>query len=98
MKKVRIIGLVFGGLILLVGLIFFAIGFLRPRVAGIYIESNPASTVIIDGLQVGRTPYEDARKPGEVVIKLVPESFQMPLAPYEAKVNLLPGVKTVIKR
>ncbi|KKQ85566.1 MAG: PEGA domain protein [Candidatus Woesebacteria bacterium GW2011_GWB1_38_8] len=98
MKKIKILGLVLGGLILIIGLIFFAIGFLRPKVAGVYIETNPPSTVFIDGFQVGRTPYDETIKPKEVIIKLIPESFQIPLAPYEAKVNLLAGVKTVIKR
>ena len=78
--------------------IFFLVGYFKPKGAGILIETNPSSTVFIDGIQVGVTPYEDIHKPGEVVLKLVPDSFDKPLAPYEAKVNLVSGVQTVVRR
>jgi len=60
--------------------------------------TDPPANVFIDGEEVGRTPYEINRSPGEVVIKLIPDSFQAPLTPYETKVNLIAGVQTVIKR
>lgn len=62
------------------------------------IETVPAALVYIDGVQVGRTPYEATRPPSEVVIKLIPESLDKPLVPYETKVILGAGIKTVIKR
>ena len=80
------------------GLAFFLVGQLRPKVAGIYIDSQPASAVYVDGQQVGRTPYREKIDPGEVVIKLVPDSFEVPLSTYETKVNFTAGVETVIKR
>ena len=71
--------------------------FLRPKGAGLLIESDPVSLVFINGEQVGRTPYEATQTPGEITVKLVPEANE-PLAPYETKVSLEPGIKTVVRR
>lgn len=98
MGKLKTATLVILGLVLLVVLIFLLVTYLKPKVAGIYIESNPVATVFIDGLEVGRTPFEKTYKQSEVIIKLVPDSFEIPLAPYETKVSLVTGVQTVIKR
>lgn len=97
-KKARLVGIIILGLVLLVGLIYFIIGYYKPKVAGVFIMTDPPANVFIDGEEVGRTPYEINRSPGEVVIKLIPDSFQAPLTPYETKVNLIAGVQTVIKR
>ncbi len=76
----------------------FAIGQFRKKGAGVSVDTKPASTVFIDGEQVGRTPYEGVKTPGEVTIKLLPDSFEKPLSPYETKVTLTAEVQTVIKR
>lgn len=98
MKKLRIgiILIVLG--IIIVGAALFLLGFLKPGSAGLLVESVPAATVFIDGEQVGRTPYEVTRKPGEIVIKLIPQSLDEALVPFETKVTLTSGIKTVIKR
>ncbi|MFV1916909.1 MAG: PEGA domain-containing protein [Patescibacteria group bacterium] len=98
MKKVKTAVLILLGAILVIGLIFFLVGILKPRGAGILVESIPSSMVFIDGVQVGKTPYQETRKAAEVVIKLVPDSFDAPLAPYETKVTLVPGVETYVSR
>jgi len=98
-RKVRIFGLIFIGGGFIVALAFFLIGILKPKTAGVFIDTNPASAVFINGLQVGRTPYRDNKqKTGEVVIKLIPESFEIPLVPFETKLNLVNGIETVIRR
>ena len=97
-RKVRLFALVFLLIILIIGFSFFLIGYLKPKVAGIYIETNPPSSVFIEAVQVGRTPYRETRNPGEITLKLVPESFEKPLAFYETKVNLITGIETVVKR
>jgi hypothetical protein len=98
MKKLRIgiILIVLG--IIIVGVALFLLGFFKPGSAGLLVESVPAATVFIDGEQVGRTPYEATRKPGEIVIKLIPQSLDEVLVPFETKVTLTSGIKTVIKR
>lgn len=98
MRKLGLAGLVGILLILVVGLVFFIVGYFRPKVAGIYIDTNPASAVYLNGEQVGKTPYDKTVAPGEIVIRLIPESFQAPLVPYETKITLVAGIKTVIRR
>lgn len=96
MRNPRVIILVVIGVSLVIGLTFFLIGAGRPKGAGILIETNPVSSAFIDGELSGRTPYEEVRKAGEVTVKLIPESFERPLAPHETKVTLVGGVQTVI--
>ena len=99
MKKIKIASYVVLGLVLIIALVLVLFNILKPKVAGIHIESEPLATVYIDGVEDGRTPYDKKDKtPGEYVIKLVPDSFNTPLAPYETKVNLVAGVQTVIRR
>jgi len=77
---------------------FFLIGYLQPKSAGLLIQTNPSATVFIDGVEVGKTPYEATRAPGEVVIKLVPISADKLLAPYETRVTLSSKIQTIINR
>ena len=98
MRKFRIIGLVLLGLVAVSLAVLFVVGYFRPKIAGIYIETTPSATVYINGQQVGRTPYKDTMDPGEITIKLIPDSFENPLAPYENRISLVTGVETVVKR
>jgi len=82
----------------IIGLVYFVIAYTKPKAAGIYITSNPPATVYINGQQVGKTPYDATRKPGEIVIKLIPISTGKPLASFETKVILNPDIQTVIRR
>lgn len=98
MRKYRIIIL---AVVILAALgfgIYFLIKVLKPVSAGVVIETVPAASVFIDGQQVGRTPYREVYKPGEIVVKLIPESADTPLAPYETKVSLASRIETVIRR
>jgi len=97
-RKVRIAFLTFLILGALAGLTLFAIGYLKPKATGIYVETTPPASVYINGVQVGRTPYKETRKPGDVVLKLIPDSFEIPLTPYETRINLVSGVETVVRR
>lgn len=85
-------------MLFVIGLSFFLVGYFKPRKAGILIETTPTALVYIDGVQVGRTPYESTKTPSEIVVKLIPESLDKPLVPYETKVNLGAGIKTVIRK
>ena len=97
-RKLRRIGLILLGMILSGGLLFIVINLFKPKVAGLFVETTPSATVLINGVQMGRTPYRTKTDPGEVVILLIPESFSVALAPYETKVTLIPGVETVLRR
>jgi hypothetical protein len=97
-SKLRLSILIILGLLLLIGVVFFVVGSLEPKVSGIYINTNPPSTVWLDGRQVGQSPYRDNTiKPGETIVKLIPGSFDVPLMPYETKISLVPGVETVVR-
>jgi hypothetical protein len=98
MKKLRTLSIILVVVGLILGIVFFVVGSFKPKSAGIVIESIPAASVFIDGEQVGRTPYDGTRKPGEITIKLIPESFEAPLAPFETKVTLVAGIETIVKR
>ena len=96
-KLVKIAGALLT-LFLVIAAVLFFIGYFQKKGAGILVETTPASTVYINDEQVGRTPYEAVREAREVVVKLIPDSFEKPLAPYEIKVTLASNVQTVIKR
>lgn len=98
MKKFWLIFGILAVLLIAVLIVFFFVGFFRPKAAGISVTTTPAAAVFIDGTEVGRTPYDGTRDPGEVTLKLVPESESSPLSPFETKVTLSSGIKTVIKR
>jgi hypothetical protein len=85
-------------LILTLGIVFFLVGYFRPKNAGLLIQTTPSATVIIDGVQVGKTPYEVVREPSDLVIKLVPDKTDKQLKNYETKITLSSGIKTIINR
>jgi hypothetical protein len=77
--------------------IFFILGSLKPKFAGIYIETNLPASVWINDKQLGRTPFRKRLPPGDVFIKLIPDSFGEAIAPYETKLTLLAGLETVVR-
>ncbi len=82
----------------IIGGIYLLVIYTQPKAAGIYITSNPPSTVYINGQQVGKTPYDATREPGEIVVKLIPITTGKPLVSFETKVTLSPAIQTVIRR
>lgn len=91
-------------MIILLGFVFlalavlFALGYFKPKKAGIRIVATPPAVVFINGSQVGRTPFESTLEPGEIGLKLVPEDKEKPLADFETRVLLSSGIQTVITR
>lgn len=72
---------------------------LMPSQSGIQIETNPQSTVYINGEEVGTTLYQAERPSGEIILRLVPIATDgTALSPWGTKVNLTAGVRTVVKR
>jgi len=88
--------LTFVVLISLTGL--FLIGYFKPKGAGLEIKTTPAALVFIDGIQVGQTPYNTVRNPGEITLKLVPQSTDVAFLPFETRVTLVSGINTIVKR
>jgi uncharacterized protein YgiM (DUF1202 family) len=71
--------------------------FVPQKKAGISVTATPNAGVFINDNHIGSTPYYNEKmKPGEYVLKIVPESGIG--LPWESKVTLLPGIMTVISR
>lgn len=85
-------------ILLIIGAVALFIRGQVTRVAQFTVESQPQSTVFIDGEQMGVTPFKTQHKAGEIRVKLVPFSQENGLVPYETKVTLVPGVETVLRR
>ena len=81
--------------IAIIGLAFFIIGYYKPKPAGLSVRSAPDSNVYIDNKLIGRTPIDTTMNPGEFTLKIVPNED---LVSYEAKINLVSGIKTIVKR
>lgn len=98
MKTLKIIIISLITLVILVGTVFFVMGFLQPKPGGILVSTNPASSVYVNGTLVGKTPFKGAYKSGEITIKLVPEDNGANLLPFETRLTLAPGIQTVVRR
>lgn len=94
-KWILIIGIIL--IVLAISGFFFKSRFDSAQ-AGILIQTNPQSIVYIDGVQMGTTPYQAYRKAEKLDLRLVPESPDIPLSPYETKLTLVEGIETVVKR
>jgi len=67
--------------------------------AALQIKTQPIANVFIDSKLLGRTPYQaNDLKPGELSVKLIPESDTTPLVSWEGKVKISSGVLTLIDR
>lgn len=98
MKVLRIVLISLVTLIAVATAVFFLIGYFREKPGGIFIDTNPASNVYIDGNLVGKTPYKNSRQAGSIILKLVPSASSQNLVAYETKVTLQPGIQTVVRR
>lgn len=89
MKKKRLF--IFIVAILVIGIIGFLVinGFGKVKLASLEVDSNVNLAVLVDGQSVGTTPYT-----GTFPVKQI----TVTVGSYETRVNLTPGVKTVVKR
>ena len=63
------------------------------------VSTTPQATIFLDGEHLGQTPYYNEKlKPGDYVLKIVPESSGQALNPWEGRVTLSPGILTVVNR
>lgn len=98
MKKIKKVLVVLFALLLLSSAIFLFIKFFRPKAAGLYIDSRPASEVYINNQKVGQTPYRTKRlKAGEISLRLIPQSLDYDFGYYDTKIYLLENTESVVK-
>lgn len=98
MKTVKIVAIVVSAIVLLSAVTLFLIGYFKPKPGGVLVDTNPVSNVFIDGSLVGRTPYTGTDMTGQISLRLEPEDSSLDLLAYETKINLQPGVQTVVRR
>jgi hypothetical protein len=95
-KKVGIFFVLSGFLILSVVFAWFFM--VENKTAALAVDTFPASQIYINGILQGRTPFEKEIGAGEIVLKAIPDAFEKPLIPYEVKIKLASGVKTIVRR
>jgi len=72
---------------------------LSTQKAALQVVTTPTASVFINGKLVGKTPYTDRElNPGEVTLKLIPESTAVSLASWEGRLKLVGGVMSVVSR
>lgn len=71
----------------------------KPKQAGLNISSTPRSTIFLDDKHVGQTPFYDEKlKPGDYIVKLMPETEATKASSWSSKIKLNPETLTVINR
>lgn len=98
MKTLKVVLLTISGVVI-VGIIgLFLVGYLKPKPGGIIVSTTPESNVFINNVMVGKTPFEGTYEADDIVLKLVPTATDKNYLPYEAKLSLVSGTKTVVRR
>lgn len=99
MKISKLIPLIltFAGAGVLVGLVVLRIFNTSKPTAGLKIDTTPPALVFVNNVQVGRTPLDQMFPPGDVSVKIVPESTTTTLSTYQTNVTLTNKVYTVIR-
>lgn len=78
--------------------ILYFLGLFKSQDSGVLIESNLQSTVYINSVEVGTTPFETNMAPDIVSIKIKPLDQSKIYDEYETRIKLVSGVRTIIKR
>ncbi|GAB4218916.1 MAG: hypothetical protein Fur009_2470 [Candidatus Microgenomates bacterium] len=60
------------------------------------INTSPTTSVFINNLVVGKTPFEEKYKTGEYLLKLIPEGGATETASWNGKINVFKNTKTFI--
>jgi hypothetical protein len=95
--KINALILVISLLILIGAGILLYLNF-RPKPAGLLVRTTPTSSVYINGNFAGKSPLVQTMPGGEISLKLVPESSEFNLVPFETKISLIAGIQTVVRR
>lgn len=99
MKALKIVGITIITLAVVASTALFLIGYFKPKQGGIRVETAPQSSVYINGSFSGRTPFQKQLEPGQISLRLEPDSSgSASLLPYETRINIVPGIETVVGR
>ena len=97
-KKIAALIFILSGVAILAA--FGVVHLIRGRKpnAGLKIDSTPPSLVFVDNRQEGKTPFDKLFKPGDISVKLIPDSTLSAVGAYQTQIHLAPDVYTVINR
>jgi len=85
--------------LILVGLIVRNKFFGQPGPGAISVNVNPKSSVFIDSVRVGASPYTNEKVvSGEHTVKVTAEDTSLGLSSWEGKVDIMPNILTIINR
>lgn len=98
MKTLKIIVVIVITLIILIGTGFFLTDYFKPKLAGIRIDTTPASSVYVDNQLLGRTPFRKTLKAETINLRLIPDISASGMFPYETRITLMSGIETIVRR
>lgn len=97
MKKILLALGILITLVLIVTGSYFAVRIFRPKATGLIIDSKPVSSVTINGVEMGQTPFSNKKlSHGEYSIRLEPLEGGYPA--FDTKIRLTPDIETVLRR
>jgi hypothetical protein len=97
-NKLIPLAIAFAGAGLLVALLVIRFSDSTKPTAGLKIETVPPSLVFVNSVQVGMTPFDRMYPPGNVTVRLVPDSTSSAIPSYQTTVKLTDKTYTVIRR
>jgi len=90
------------GVLLLLFAVFVLVRFFvfdNPGTTGrLKVLSSPTAGIFIDNVAMGKTPYETRLKPGEYMIKLIPEGEDTQTVSWSGKVTVRENALTYVSR
>jgi hypothetical protein len=98
LTKLVFLALTFAVAGLLAGFLVIRLSDSGKPTAGLKIDTTPPSLVFINSVQLGMTPFDRMFPPGDVTVKLVPNSTSSAVSAYQATVKLTDKTYTVIRR
>lgn len=99
MRTLKVITIVLITVVVVAATALFLIGFLKPKPGGILVDTSPGADVYINGVLSGKTPFSKTLSEGQITLHLTPVATDSAtLIPYETKINIAPGIETVVRR
>lgn len=96
-KKLLLLTVLIVGFILFVVFKFFVFNS-QNEFGRIKIVSSPTTSVFINNLAVGKTPFDQKYKVGEYILKLIPEGNATDTASWQGKINIYNNALTYVNR
>lgn len=97
-KKTIAVVMIILGVAMIVGFGIYSWVRRRQPNAGLKIDTSPPSLVFVDNVEIGSTPIDKLFSPGEVTVKLIPNSTSSAISTYQTKIRLSEKTYTIIKR